>query len=176
MEEKNIAGIKERARELNIPVINGFEILKTDNTQTIFLAVDGQGFTQQLTGDSLLENETFETKINLVRDNVISFMRQNGDNDAENHYVYIKDYNNGVFNFKVYLQDLLFQGKAIRMLTAFFYEPRKNDFYQMSISVGPFPYPTTSFTIGKFDESKEPISSLLSSMMEAVLKELRYKQ
>lgn len=171
------ANIKMHAQSLNIPVIDGFEVMKTDNVKTIFLAIDGNGFTQQMTGDGALNpGETLEDRVDFVMNDVAQFMKLNGDEEAGNRCFFVKDYDNGVFKFKLYVQDLILQGNLLRMLSAFFVEPKFNDFYQMSISVGPFPYPTTSFTVGSFNPDTEPISNLLISMMEAVLQELKYKE
>lgn len=170
------ANLKMHAKVLEIPVVSGFEVIKIDNPQTIFFAVDGRGFTQQMTSDGTLAlGETLESRAALVIKNVVDFMKENGDEEADKHFFHIKDYENGVFKFKIYIQDIAMQGQAIRMITAFFREPRFNDFYQMSISVGPFDCPVKSYSMGKFDEEKEPISKLLLDMMMSVLSELKYK-
>ena len=125
---------KLHAEQLNIPIVNGFQVENDGNPQTILLA-SGHGFTEQLTSDGFIQDVDFENRINLVITNTKQFMRNNNCENVDNSFIYYKDYSNGVFNFKLYVQDIIIpiqnEKKVIRTLIAYFVEPKMNDNYQM---------------------------------------------
>ena len=169
---------KLHAEQLNIPIVNGLQVKSDGNPQTILLAY-GHGFTEQLTSDGFIQDGDFENRINLVITNTKQFMRNNNCENVENSFIYYKDYSNGVFNFKLYVQDMIIpiqnEKKAIRTFIAYFVEPEMHDFYQMSLSVGPFTMPTEQLKIGTIDLQDDQITISLNNLMKDILDNLKYK-
>lgn len=169
---------KLHAEQLNIPIVNGFQVENDGNPQTILLA-SGHGFTEQLTSDGFIQDGDFENRINLVITNTKQFMKNNNCENVDNSFIYYKDYSNGVFNFKLYVQDMIIpiqnEKKVIRTLIAYFVEPKMNDFYQMSLSVGPFTMPTEQLKIGTIDLQNDQITISLDNLMKNILDNLKYK-
>lgn len=167
---------KLHAESLNIPLLNEFNPIEPQNAQTILYAMHEKGFVQQLVSDGpLAQGETFEQRVDLVVSNTIAFMKQNNYTSSGNGYFFVKDFSNGTFNFKIYAQDIVFGNKVVRMLNAFFLEPRFNDFYQASVSVAPLPYPTQVLKVGEFDVQNDVITRLILNMLEAMLENITYK-
>lgn len=169
---------KLHAEQLNIPLVNGFQVGNNDNPQTILLA-SGNGFIEQLTSDGFIQDGDFENRINLVIDNTKQFLKKNSCENVDNSFIYYKDYSNGVFNFKLYVQDIIIsvqnEKKVIRTLNAYFVEPKMHDFYQMSLSVGPFTMPTEQLKIGTIDLQNDQITISLDNLMKNILDNLKYK-
>lgn len=167
---------KLHAESLNVPLLNDFNPIDPQNAQTVLYAMHEKGFVQQLVSDGpLMPGETFEQRVDLVVSNTLAFMKQNNYASAGNGYFFVKDYSNGTFNFKIYAQDIVFGNKVVRMLNAFFHEPRFNDFYQASVSVAPLPYPTQVLKVGEFDLQNDVITRLIYNMLETVLENITYK-
>lgn len=169
---------KMHAEQLYIPILNGFQVQNDNNPQTILLA-SGHGFMEQLTSDGYIEDGQFEKRIDLVINNTKQFMKNNGCENVENSFIYYKDYNNGTFNFKLYVQDMVVnienQKKVIRAFIAYFVEPRMHDFYQLSLSVGPFTMPTEQLKIGIIDLEQDQITISLDNLMKTIMDNLKYK-
>lgn len=169
---------KMHAEQLYIPILNGFKVQNDNNPQTILLA-SGHGFMEQLTSDGYIEDGQFEKRIDLVINNTKQFMKNNGCENVENSFIYYKDYNNGTFNFKLYVQDMVVnienQKKVIRAFIAYFVEPRMHDFYQLSLSVGPFTMPTEQLKIGTIDLEQDQITISLDNLMNTIMDNLKYK-
>lgn len=170
---------KLHAEKLNIPVYNNFKLIY-NNDPRIIISAKGNGFFEQLLSDGpLKQDETFEDKINLVIKNTKEYMKSNCCDQVENSFRYLKDYSNGVFNFKIYMQDLIINNgnikKVIRTLNAFFVEKEFNDFYQFSLSMGPFEFPTEQLILNKIDLENDLNTKNLNNMMNQILENLKYK-
>lgn len=166
------------AEQLFIPVLSDFEVKNDNNPQTIVLA-SGHGFTEQLVSDGHIEDGEFEKRIELVINNTKDFMRNNGLENVDNSFLYYKDYNNGVFDFKLYIQDLIIpvqnEKKVIRQFNAYFVEPRMHDFYQLSLSAGPFTMPTETLKVGVIDLENDQITKSLDNLTKTLMDNLKYK-
>ena len=166
------------AEQLFVPILNGFQVENDNNPQTVLLA-SGSGFTEQLTSDGYIEDGQFEQRIELVIKNTKEFMRNNNCENVDNSFIYYKDYNNGVFNFKLYVQDLIIpiqnEKKVIRTFNAYFVEPKMHDFYQFSLSAGPFTMPTEQLKIGTIDLQSDQVTMSLNNLMTTLLDNLKYK-
>ncbi len=173
-----IMNYRMHAEQLFIPILNDFQIQNDNNPQTILLA-SGRGFMEQLTSDGYIEDGQFEKRIDLVINNTKQFMKNNGCEDVDNSFIYYKDYNNGIFNFKLYVQDMIInvqnQKKVIRNFIAYFVEPKMHDFYQLSLGAGPFTMPTEQLKIGIIDLKQDQITISLDNLMQTILDNLKYK-
>lgn len=169
---------KLHADQLNIPVINGLQVLDDEDPQTILLA-SSQRFVEQLTSDGAVDKDQFSQRLELVIENTKKYMVEMGCDNVDNSFIYYKDYNNGVFNFKLYVCDVIVpingEKKVIRQFNAYFVEPKMMDFYQLSMSAGPFSYPTNQIKLGVIDLENDQITITLDNMMKSVLDGLKYK-
>ena len=174
-----IMNYRLHAEQLSVPVLNGFQIENDNNPQTILLA-SGHGFTEQLVSDGYIEDGQFEQRLNLVINNTKQFMTNSGCENAENSFIYHKDYNNGVFNFKVYVCDMIIpagnEKKIIRQFNAYFVEPKMHDFYQLSLSAGPFNMPTEQLKVGIIDLQNDQVTLSLDNLMKTLLDNIKYKK
>ncbi len=166
------------AEQLSIPVLNDFQVENDNNPQTILLA-SGHGFTEQLVSDGYIDDGAFEQRIELVINNTKQFMKNNGCENVDNSFIYYKDYNNGVFNFKIYVSDMIIpvnhEKRIIRQFNAYFVEPKMHDFYQLSLSAGPFTLPTEQLKVGIIDLQNDQITVSLDNLMKTLLDNLKYK-
>ncbi len=173
-----IMNYKEHAQSLNIPVLNDFNIEDVKNPQTILLAT-GHGFIEQLTSDGFINDGEFEKRIDLVISNTKQFMKDNGCENVDDNFIFYKNYNNGIFDFKLYVCDMIFKEeskmKVIRQFIAYFVENKMHDFYQLSLSTGPFIIPTEILKIGTIDLQNDEITKSLDNMMKVLLDNLKYK-
>ena len=170
---------KKHAEILNVPIIQGFEIKNDNNPQTILLAAK-EGFVEQLVSDGPIGNDNFEDRVNLVINNTKQFMKNNSEENVDNSFIYYKDYSNGLFNFKIYVCDMVMtvtgERKIIRQFNAYFVEPKMRDFYQLSLSAGPFAFPTEQLKAGTLDLVNDQTTILLNNLMQVLMDNLKYKQ
>lgn len=177
----SIMNLKLHAGTLYVPVLKSLELeATTDEPQSIFIAKGG-GFTEQLVADGpLREGETVEDRIEKVIVNIKQFMASNQMVDPEKHVFFYKDFQNeNGFSFKVYVQDMIFsrddEQKIIRMLSGFFSSNDKfNDFYQLSLSVGPFSYPTTMLKPGIVDPD-DAVTKQVITGLETIMSAIKHK-
>lgn len=173
-----IMNYRMHAEQLFVPVLKDFEVKDDGNPQTILLA-EGHGFVEQLTSDGYIEDGQFDQRIDLVINNTKQFMRNNGCENADESFIYYKDYDNGIFKFKMYVCDMIIQvgneKKIIRQLIAYFVEPRMRDFYQLSLSAGPFTMPTEQLKPGSIDLQNDQVTITLDNLMKTLMDNLKYK-
>lgn len=189
MEEQNInntaikmaqtLNFRLHAEQLSIPLINNFKIEQVQDPQIVFSATDGM-FVEQLVSDgSMNTNEKFEQRIDLVVKNTLNFMKGYSDLNNENNLFFYKDYSNGFFNYKIYVQDFIVnvQGttKVIRQFNAYFIEPEFNDFYQLTIASPALQMPTEILKLGVVDINNDQITQSLDNLLKLVMDNLKYK-
>lgn len=177
-EMATIMNYKLHAEQLFVPLLKEFEVLKPNNPKTLLVAKH-KAFFEQFVTDGALGNDTFEQRLELVVENVKKYMKQQGMQDPDKNYFYYKDFDNGTFKFKIYVQDMIFkQGeeeKLIRQFNAFFCEPKFNDFYQLSLSAGPFIMPTQIIKISEVDLENDRLTASLNDMFNVILENLKYR-
>lgn len=189
MEDQNISNtaikmaqtlnLRLHAEQLFIPLINNFKIEQVQDPQIVFSATDGM-FVEQLVSDgSMNTNETFEQRIDLVVKNTLNFMKGYSELNNENNLFFYKDYSNGIFNYKIYVQDFIvnFQDttKVIRQFNAYFIEPEFNDFYQLTIASPALQMPTEILKLGVVDINNDQITQSLDNLLKLVMDNLKYK-
>ena len=166
------------AEQLNIPIVKGFQLQKDENPQTIIFAA-GQGITEQLVSDGYIEDGKFNERIELVIANTKEFMKTYNCEKIEDSFIYFKDYSNGIFEYKLYFQDMIIpleSGKVVlRSLNAYFVEPKMHDFYQLSVTMGPFNLPTEFLKVGQIDLENDKITKTLDIIMIGLLDNLKYR-
>ena len=170
---------KLHSENLEIPILNGFEIKEIDNHQIILLA-QNKFFIEQLISDgNLSQTETFEQRINFVNSKTIDFMKSNTSLNSDKSIFYYKDYSNGIFDYKLYIQDFIIVNNGIekisRSINAFFIEHNFKDFYQLSVSSIPINMPTEVLKLGIVDMENDQITRSLYNMIEIIMDNLKYK-
>ena len=92
-------------------------------------------------------------------------MAEMGCENVDNSFIFYKDYNNGVFDFKIYVCDVITQingeKKIIRQFNAYFVEPKMLDFYQLSLGAGWFDIPTEILKVGEVDLKNDNVTKNL---------------
>ena len=126
--------------------------------------------------DGHIENDDFEKRIDLVINNTKNFMKSNNCENVENSFKFYKEYTNGIFNFKIYVCDLIIQGKVLRQFISYFVEPKLQDFYQLTVSVGPFDFPTNQIKIDQIDLNNDSTTKSLDILNTLLLNNLKYKE
>ena len=171
-----VANLRLHAEKLSIPVVKGFEINNANsNSPSLILSyTNGKGLTESVVSDGPLRpGESLDTRIDLILKNVVQYMKQYDERNSEKNIVFWKDYS-GVFDFKVFFQDMVFDGKYTRQVNALFLEPTFNDVYQLSLTAGPFKYDPEEFTIGEIDDDDKLIN-VLKNIMDMLMKEFKYR-
>ena len=102
LEMVKIMNYRMHSNILSVPVLDGFKIENIDNPQTILLA-SSDGFVEQLTSDGFVEMEDFDDRIKFVIDSTKEFMKKSSCDNVDDSFIYYKDYDNGIFNFKIYV-------------------------------------------------------------------------
>lgn len=171
--------LRLHAEQLFIPLINNFKIEQVQDPQIVFSATDGM-FVEQLVSDgSMNTNETFEQRIDLVVKNTLNFMKGYSELNNENNLFFYKDYSNGIFNYKIYVQDFIVNvqdtTKVIRQFNAYFIEPEFNDFYQLTIALPALQMPTEILKLGVVDINNDQITQSLDNLLKLVMDNLKYK-
>ena len=186
-----IARMQANASILAVPIISDAMIVEQNNRQTIFIA-QSRIFMEQLVADGAFsENESFEDRVNLVVNNTINGLKSQGFANADKNYFYYKDYSNSLFKFKIYVQDMIFPAfekveengeiyeksttKVMRSINAFFVEPKKNQFYQLSLNSMPFNMPTEHLKVGKVDLENDKITSIMLDTLYAIMDGIEYR-
>ena len=173
------ANYKLHAEQLSVPVLDDFHLVNDDNPQIIFTAM-GHGYIEQLVSDGHIEDDDFENRIDLVIKNVKEYMKANNFEDVDKSFIYYKDYDNGVFKFKLYFQDMIRNEgdnkKIMRTLYAFFVEPNFHDFYQFSLGTGQFDMPTKMLKPGVIDLENDQVTRAIDKLMQGLLENIKYKK
>ena len=170
-----IANYGLHAEQLSIPVLNNFQVYEENNPQVVFSAMAGP-YIEQVVSDGYIADGEFEERIDLVINNTTEYLKNN---NIDTKFMYLKDYNNGVFDFKVYVQDMIVPtpkgDEAYRLFNAYFVEPRMHDFYQMSVSIGGIAMPVEILKLGTIDLENDELTKILNTMMNILLDNLKYK-
>lgn len=167
------------AEQLAIPLLNNFNVMQSNNPHIVFMS-SVEAFVYQVVSDGPLSaGETFDDRINLVVKNTTDYMKQQNMDNVDKSFFFYKNYKNDTFSFEIYVQDLILmidnEKKVIRQFNAYFLEPKFNDFYQITISAGPFSMPTQMLKLGIVDLTNDQITQILDNMMNNVLNNFKYR-
>ncbi len=168
------------AKELFVPILNGFKIQSDDNPKAIMSAKsEFYGITVQLISDGVIGNDSFDNKISSVIQNE-KLLSKNKIGDVQSNFMYFKDFNNGLFDFKIFVCDIINSinnnnRQVFRKFYAFFVEPMKQDFYQVIVTVGPLKMPTEQLKLGKIDLQNDQVTFILNDIMNIIISNIKYK-
>lgn len=175
--EENTNVYREHAKILSIPLFNGFKQVEVDSPQTVFITNNNHGIMYQVISDGKMnEKEKISVRINGFVDKTLRYMKQQGFEYDDEKFFYYKDFDSDNFGFKIYIQDIVMPeiNKVIRSFNAFFIEPEYKDFYQVTMSVGAYPYPTEKLKIGEVDLENDPITKNVLDLFEKLLSNIKY--
>lgn len=169
---------KLEASIINVPVLEGFNIIKnTTSDDIVFAAITEDHYIEQLVaGDYLNEQDTLESKIEESIQETKEFINKSNLESPLQNFILLKELES-TFKFKIYVQDYIIKTSTpsgIRQLNAYFIEPRYNKFYQLSLSTGPIAIPSTIYEPGKIDLENDNITKDLIKMMDTILTNIKY--
>lgn len=172
----------ENISHLNIPILDGFEIIDNDlNNKIIFVAKKDNIIEQFLTDGMLIDDETTDERI----DKVISEITKHIDNKPlykkETIMKYYKNYSNKDIDYQIYVQDILkgtpSNRKLIRQLNAYFVEPKGKEFCQMSLATGLYPVGERYKLLKDIEDlSNDELTKSLEVGLELILSNISYKE
>lgn len=173
-----IGNYTEHSNNLLIPILKGLEIREIDEAQVILFADYGH-ITEQLITDGYVEKDEISDRLKKIIEESKSFMKDIGCINVEDSFLFHKDYENDYFKFKVYVQDIIYEEEnkksIIRQMNAYFYEPVGSDYYQFSLSTGPFDLEHTNIIVGVIDLEHDIETKKLDERMNSLLDNLKYK-
>ena len=173
----DILAYRNDASILSIPSLKGFEVTEDENMQSVYMATSNDMMIQIISDGRLGKRETVDDRISDTINMTKMYMREQGLRVSENTFFFYKEFSNGVFDFKVFVQDMEApQSKqAMRCFVAFFREPKKNVFYQIGLSMAPVNMPFTSLKLGMVDLEHDTLTKDTLSKFEYFLLNLKYK-
>ena len=166
------------AQGLDIPLLDGFQLLESDDPQIVLLATKDD-YIEQVTSDGYAEAGTFDKRIESVISTTKQFMKDSGCEDVDNCFRFYKETEKEKFNFKTYVCDMIIPIKGDKLLTrqfiSYFYEPVIQDFYQITVSSAPVKMPSKEILLGKIDLDNDKVTSKLNKYMDEIIEKFDYK-
>lgn len=170
---------KLHAQGLNIPLLDGFQVLESDDAKIILLA-EKDGYIEQITSDGYLEEGTFDKRIDAVINSTKQFMIESGCENVDNAFRFYKESNNNSLTFKTYVCDVIIpiDGEKLyqRQFISYFFDPIINDFYQITISSGPSSMPPKDIILDKIDIENDKVTALLDKYTNEIIEKLNYRK
>lgn len=167
------------AQGLNIPLLEGFQVLESDDAQIILLA-EKDGFTEQFTSDGYMEEGTFDQRVEVVIESTKQFMRDAGCERVDEAFRFYKETSNNSFTYRTYVCDMIIpinDEKIVqRQFISYFYDPVINDFYQITVSSSPATMPPKDIVLEKVDIDNDKVTSLLNKYMDEITQKLDYRK
>lgn len=174
--------LKDCAKVLSIPLLNQLKQVESDDPQVVLYAIsEDQTIDEQLLITSpLFEGETFDMRINHTIADLNKTLLDSPQYLEGTQCFFYKDYKNKDFDFKVYVQDVIAKTNEtktviLRMVLAYFLEPKFNVVYRLSITCGPFNYPSNDLILGKVDLENDKVTKILIGLLEQLMDNLVYR-
>jgi len=167
--------------KLNIPIPDGFEVIKEElmDPNLIFVAQKDNYIEQLLTDGRVEENEDIEQRIEKVISETANSIKDNPLYDDNRFMTYYRTYFNDVIEFNIYIQDILAGSSKdkvfIRQLNAYFLEPIGREFCQLSVASGPYDVKDNKLINSITDYSEDLIIKDLDNLLNSILENLVYK-
>ena len=166
------------AQGLEIPLLDGFQLLESDDPQIVLLATKDE-YIEQVTSDGYIEEGTFDKRIETVINTTKQFMLDSGCEKVDDSFRFYKDSDNEIFKFKTYVCDMIIPLKDEKIVTrqfiSYFYEPVVQDFYQITVSSAPVKMPPEEIILDKIDIENDKITSKLNKYMDEIIEKFDYK-
>lgn len=148
--------------KVNVPIADGFKVVP--NKDTLFTAVNDAGYIEQFLFDSIIgEQETFDSHLENVILKTKSSMKASSLDDVDKCFNFYNNYTNGIYDFKIYIQDNILDDRIIRQINAYFMDTDTRAFYEIAFSSCPYSIKDMNFIN----------TELVSNMMMTVLDVLK---
>lgn len=165
----NILNERYYIQSILVPILDGFSLIQ-ENNSVLFGAISKEKYLQQYLCDGILsEGESFEEHLARVIEKTKKSMMESGFDNPDSSIKFFKDYKNNFFDFKVYLQDLVKNGKMLRQYNIYFVDPKSNAFYQVSLTTCPY-------SVNDRTTIETNITSSMDSTMSELMKKIRYRE
>lgn len=152
-----------------VPILDGFSLILENNT-VLFGALSKEKYMEQYICDGILpEGESFEQHLDIVIDKTKASMKENGFEDVNNSIKFYKDFKNNFFDFKIYLQDFIKDGKILRQYNIYFVDPKSNAFYQVALTTCPY-------DVKQKEIIETEITLSMDKTMTELMKKIRYRE
>ncbi len=167
------------AQGLYMPLLKGFQRLESDDPQILLLA-EKDGCIEQITADGYCEDGTFNNRITEVIESTKAFMKESKCENVDNSFRFYKDYTNEIFDYKIYVCDMIVPIKDAKIITrqfiAYFVEPAVKDFYQITIASAPVTMPPEEIILDKIDLENDKVTKKIYDLMINVLDDFDYRK
>ena len=155
---------REHAMKLDVPMIEGFKEIPSNEANVIFAAGDNFCLEQFISDGALNKNETFEDRVNKSIKEIKDSLVKDKVKITDDNFKLLGDFTNNVFTFRVFLQYMEKGNNLVCQIFAYFLEPKDNDFYQLSLSMG-------ATNRGEIDQ----ICNILREKLVLLLEGVKYK-
>lgn len=172
--------LRLHAESICWPKLKGFSPVEDKNSNIIISeAYNGCEYKVQADGP-LEQNETFEERVVECINQTNKYIRNFQGVSPVSQYRFYKDYDNGIFKFKIFYLDMVasWAGKSViyRRFDALFVAGKFKDVYILSIKTPNFPYPSqTGIKIGTVDVENDKITDTTLKLLFMCLDYLKYK-
>lgn len=152
-----------------VPILDGFKLIPSDNS-ILFVAMSDNKYMQQYLCEGVISNEeSFDMHIMKVIEKAKDAMKKENFENVDNCFTFYKDYNNGIFNFKVYLQDYIRDGKVLRQYNVYFLDSNSNAFFNVSLTTCPY-------GISDMESISDDITNSLDVSMTNLMDKIKYRK
>ena len=173
----------ENINNLDIPILDGFKVLKNEidsESNIIFVAGKGNTIEQFLTEGTIDETVKLEDKIKEIEKLLDKQVKNNPLYKNKDYIKRYKKYNNGTFDFDIYVQDIIAGTSTstsfVRQLNAYFIEPQGREFCQVAVSAGRYKVSDSFKLINDINKLEEDIIiKELDKALITILSNLKYK-
>lgn len=174
-EYTKMANYKLHAQQINWPLLKEFQVQNLDNQppDIIMFASRAPFFIQVKSMGPMLE-KNLEQMIANENKASMNYLKQSNCKRAEDSIFYYKDYNNGTFNFKIYVVDMIEEQSFKRFLSAYFVEPKFKDVYQVSVLFS-FAGKPENFKPWVVDLENDELTKYLNDMLTLIMDNIKYK-
>ncbi len=172
----------ENINKLNIPILDGFEVIDTPpNNKILFVAKKDNMIEQLLTDGALIDDEKIDERIDKILLEITKEIEGKPLYKKGVALKFLKQYHNGEFVFHIYVQDILTgtpsNKKLTRQLNAYFVEPRGKEFCQLSLAAGLYQVGDRYKVLGDIKNlNDDELVKALEVGMDLILNNIKYKE
>lgn len=127
---------REHAMKLDVPMLDGFKVIPSEKAEVVFAAGDDFCLEQFISDGALEENETFDSRVEKNIDGIKEMLKKEGITNIDENIQLLGNFSNSIFTFRIFLQYIDKIPNGICQVIVYFIEPKDNDFYQLTLSMG----------------------------------------
>ena len=163
-------------QDLSFNIPDGFQVIEQqDSSNSIFVAIKNNTIIQFLI-DGLLNTESFSEHLEKVITSINVTINENNLYTKDSNYLkFLKTYHNQLFNFEIYVQDIMANSNNfIRQLNAYFVEPKSQQFCQISVASGQYKVQERSLINNITNLENDDITKELLKLLINFIDEIKY--